>query len=131
MYNNFATQKILYNEQWVKVLLGLQKLLIGDFYSPILRIDYFSKFETLLDLVPSVEPTVILGDVNTCLLNHDSRSTRLRPIVDSNNLNILPFSSTYHFPCCQHLLDLAIASSDLVSAYGVDSLRVSFAGSWT
>ncbi|XP_026326195.1 uncharacterized protein LOC113234888 [Hyposmocoma kahamanoa] len=61
-----------------------------------------------------------MGDFNTCLFKHDSRSTRLRSIVDSINLNILPSSSTHHFPDCQpSLLDFAIVSSTShVTAHG-------------
>lgn len=106
---------------FIEVLLGHLKILLGVFYSPNLHVDYFSRLESLLEnLVPTTDHTIIMGDFNTCLLKGDSRSSRLCSIVDSINLNVLPSSSTHHFPGCQpSLLDLAIVSStDLVSSHG-------------
>ncbi|XP_026326830.1 uncharacterized protein LOC113235366 [Hyposmocoma kahamanoa] len=61
-----------------------------------------------------------MGDFNTCLIKHDSRSTQLRSIVDSTNLSILPSSSTHHFSGCQpSLLDpIIVSSTDHISVHG-------------
>lgn len=106
---------------FIEVLMGHLKILLGVFYSPNLHIDYFAKFESLLEsLVPTADHTIILGDFNTCLLKQDFRSNHLRSIVDSTNLNILPLTATHRFPGCRpSLLDLAIVSSvDHVSSHG-------------
>ncbi|KAL0851590.1 hypothetical protein ABMA28_007372 [Loxostege sticticalis] len=61
-----------------------------------------------------------MGDFNTCLLKNDSRSTRLRSLISSCNLNILPLKATHFFPnCAPSLLDLMIVSStDHVAKHG-------------
>ncbi|KAL0879002.1 hypothetical protein ABMA27_003982 [Loxostege sticticalis] len=61
-----------------------------------------------------------MGDFNTCLLKNDSRSTRLRSLISSCNLNILPLKATHFFPnCAPSLLDLMIvASTDHVAKHG-------------
>ncbi|CAK1594782.1 unnamed protein product [Parnassius mnemosyne] len=61
-----------------------------------------------------------MGDFNTCLLKNDSRSFRLKSIVQAANLHILPLSATHFFPnCSPSLLDLILVSSiDHVDKHG-------------
>lgn len=106
---------------FIELSLSHTKILLGVFYSPSLRVDYFSTLEKLLeDLTPLYSHTLLMGDFNTCLLKNDSRSQRLRSVIDSNNLNILPLDATHNFPnCTPSLLDLTIVSStDHVAKHG-------------
>ncbi|CAK1594935.1 unnamed protein product [Parnassius mnemosyne] len=53
-----------------------------------------------------------MGDFNTCLLKNDVRSKKLKSVVDSCNLHILPSNPTHFFPnSAPSLLDLKIVSS--------------------
>ncbi|CAH2211306.1 jg23237, partial [Pararge aegeria aegeria] len=82
-------------------------------YIPSSTINYFVSFEQLLEnLTPSYTDIIIMGDFNTCLLKNDSRSQKLRSLVSSINLDILPLSET-HFPpnFDPSLLDLIISSN--------------------
>lgn len=109
---------------FIEVMFGRLKLLLGVFYSPSIHIDYFLKFENLLEqYVSTVDHSIILGDFNTCLIKNDSRAKRLRNIINSANLNILPMNATHFFPNCNpSQLDLAFVSSpDHVAAYGQHS----------
>ena len=106
---------------FIELTLSLTKLLLGVFYSPSLRVDYFSSFEKLLeDLTPLYSHTILMGDFNTCLLKKDIRSTRLRNIVNSCNLHLPHLNATHFFPnCAPSLLDLIIVSSlDHIAKHG-------------
>ena len=97
----------------IEVLFGTLKVLLGVFYSPSLHVNYFDIFEDLLErYVPGVDHSIIMGDFNTCLIKNDSRASRLKHIINSSNLNILPTNPTHLFPgCTPSLLDLMIVSS--------------------
>ncbi|KAL0869894.1 hypothetical protein ABMA27_006094 [Loxostege sticticalis] len=106
---------------FVELSLSHTKILLGVFYSPSLRVDYFSALEkTLEDLTPLYSHTILMGDFNTCLIKKDSRSLRLRSLIDSCNLNILPLNPTHFFPnCAPSLLDLIVVSSlNHIAKYG-------------
>lgn len=106
---------------FLEVTLSHTKVLLGVYYSPSLRINFFPSFEQLLDeFMPSYSHTIIMGDFNTCLLKNDSRSRNLNSIVKSHNLHILPLNATHSFPnCTPSLLDLMIISSpDHIAKHG-------------
>ncbi|XP_026325733.1 uncharacterized protein LOC113234594, partial [Hyposmocoma kahamanoa] len=106
---------------FLEVTLSHHKLLLGVYYCPSLRIDYFSALEKLLeDFAPSYDHTILMGDFNTCLHKNDSRSSSLRSVINSCNLHILPSNATHHFPnCTPSLLDLiAVSSPELVTKHG-------------
>lgn len=57
------------------VTLSRVKILLGVYYSPSLRIDYFSFLEILLeDFSSSYDPSIAMSDFNTRLLKNDDRS---------------------------------------------------------
>ncbi|RVE41235.1 hypothetical protein evm_014115 [Chilo suppressalis] len=103
---------------FLEISLSHCKVLLGVFYSPSLRVDYFESFEQLLEnFAPSYAHTIIMGDFNTCLMKNDFRSKRLLSVIDSSNLHILPLKETHHFPnCTPSLLDLIIVSSPTLAA---------------
>ena len=98
---------------FVEVTLSHTKILLGVFYSPSLLINYFSSLEDMLEnLSPIYNHIMILGDFNTCLLKNDARSMRLKDIINSSNLTLLPLTATHFFPnCTPSLLDLMFVSS--------------------
>ncbi len=97
---------------FIEVNFRHAKLLLGVYYSPSCKINYFSSFETKLDLYcPLYDHTIILGDFNTCLLKNDSRSRHLQSLVSSVNLHLLPLNATHRAPhSTPSLLDLIIVS---------------------
>lgn len=97
----------------IAVELSFTKILLGVYYSPSLRINYFSSFENLLEnLIPTYAHSIIMGDFNTCLLKKDSRATTLESIVNASNMHILPLRATHNFPnCTPSLLDLIIVTA--------------------
>lgn len=106
---------------FLEVDLQHSKILLGVLYSPSSRNDYFSSLEVLLEnLVPTYAQTIIMGDLNTCLLKNDSRSVALQSLTHSNNLSILPLNATHHFPnSVPSLLDLIfVSTTDLVAKHG-------------
>ena len=106
---------------FLEVTLCHSKVLLGVYYSPSLRVDYFDSFENLLeDLCPTYCHSIIMGDFNTCLLKNDARSRKIKSIVSSCNLHILPVGATHYAPnCTPSLLDLMIVSSvDHVEKHG-------------
>lgn len=67
-----------------------------DYYSPSCQIDYFSPLETKLEnLHPSQSDAVTLGDFNT--LRNDVIQ-KLRSLVSSLSIHILPLNATHHTP---------------------------------
>ncbi|KAJ0175142.1 hypothetical protein K1T71_009283 [Dendrolimus kikuchii] len=98
---------------FIDVSLHHTKILLGVYYSPSLRNNFFSSFESMLEtLVPQYPHTIIMGDFNTCLLKCDTRSSSFQTLVNSINLNILPLNATHHFPnTTASLLDLILVSS--------------------
>ena len=106
---------------FIELMFSHTKILLGVYYSPSLTVDYFESLEILLErLTPSYEHSVIMGDFNTCLLKNDSRAGRLKAVINSTNMHILPLSSTHSFPnCTPSLLDLILVSSiDHVELHG-------------
>ncbi|XP_026324491.1 uncharacterized protein LOC113233567 [Hyposmocoma kahamanoa] len=52
-----------------------------------------------------------MGDLNTCLLKNNFRSSRLNSLVSAVNFVLLPLTATHHSPNCQpSLLDVQIVS---------------------
>jgi hypothetical protein len=104
----------------LEIILNHSKILLGVYYSPSMRVDFFASFETLLEyFIPSYNHTIVMGDFNTCLLKNDYRSSLLRMAVFSNNLFIPNLNSTHHFPnCTPSLLDLIVSSLDHVLKHG-------------
>ncbi|KAG6459782.1 hypothetical protein O3G_MSEX011606, partial [Manduca sexta] len=98
---------------FLEVEFSLNKLLLGVYYCPSLRIDFFSSLEIILEnLTPSYSQTIIMGDFNTCILKNDRRSSTLLNTIQSCNLSLLPLSATHHSPnCTPSLLDLIFVSS--------------------
>lgn len=106
---------------FIEVIFGQLKVLLAVFYSPSLHINYFDAFESLIDqYIPTVDHTIIMGDFNTCLIKNDYRTRRIKGIINSFNLKLLPTKATHFSPnCVPSLLDLMIvSSSDHVDAYG-------------
>lgn len=71
-----------YSEPAEYLLLGLSvnhsKVLLSMFYSPKLTIDYFESFDKILsDLCPICDHVILICDFNTCLINNDSRSSKI------------------------------------------------------
>lgn len=115
---------------FIEISFHHTKLLLGVLYSPSSHVDYFSSFESKLEsLSPLYDHTIILGDFNTCLLKSDSRADKLRAVVTSLNLNILPLAATHCAPQYQDhsLLDLIIVSeSNMVATHGQLSAPFSY-----
>ena len=106
---------------FIEVFYHHTKFLLGVYYSPSLRVDYFSSFQTQLEnLCPLYEHVIILGDFNTCLMKNDSRSNKLLNLTSSMNINILPLAATHHAPNFQpSLIDLILVSNrDFVASHG-------------
>ncbi|KAJ8719480.1 hypothetical protein PYW08_011655 [Mythimna loreyi] len=98
---------------FLEITVNHSKILLAVFYSPNLHINYFDSLESCFNnMCPSYEHVILMGDFNTCLLKDDSRSLKLRSLLSSFNLEILPLSATHHSPnCTPSLLDLMIVSS--------------------
>ncbi|KAL0880705.1 hypothetical protein ABMA27_001921 [Loxostege sticticalis] len=97
---------------FIELTLSHTKILLGVFYSPSIRADYFSALEkTLEDITPLYDHLVLMGDFNTCLLKNDTRACHLRSLVDACNLHILPLKAHYFPNSTPSLLDLMIVSS--------------------
>lgn len=98
---------------FLEVELHHSKILLGVFYCPSLRINFFSSFEQLLEsFVPLYDHTIIMGDFNTCLLKNDFRSASLTQVIESANLSLLNLNATHYFPnSVPSLLDLILVSS--------------------
>lgn len=103
---------------FIEVDLGI-KLLMGVVYCPP-AIDYFSKLETELEiLLADYNRIIILGDLNTCLINQDIRSKKLTSIIDASNLTLLYLLPTHHTHTNDTLLDLIITNNiNLVATHG-------------
>lgn len=103
---------------FIEVDLGV-KLLVGVIYCPP-TLDYFSLLETELEnLLSDYNRLLIVGDFNTCMISNDSRSRKLRSMIDSTNLNLLDLSPTHHTHTNDTLLDLILTTDTyLVSTHG-------------
>lgn len=103
---------------FIDIDLGI-RFLLGVVYCPP-NIDYFSKFESILDdLLLNYHRVLIMGDFNTCLMKQDSRSRKLKSLISSSNLNFLDLAPTHHSHTCNSLLDLIVTSDrNLVSSFG-------------
>ncbi|KAA5784697.1 hypothetical protein F3H09_31320, partial [Pseudomonas aeruginosa] len=97
----------------IELTLHCTKILLGVFYSPNLRVNYFECLDELLSNHCSLaDHIIVMGDFNTCMLKNDFRSKQLLSVLSSHNLRILPVSATHHFPnCTPSLLDLMMVSS--------------------
>ncbi|XP_022836858.1 uncharacterized protein LOC111364232, partial [Spodoptera litura] len=97
------------------------KIVIGVFYCPP-SVDYFTEFESVLESLGSeYAHHVIMGDFNTNLLVHNSfRSCRLRHLIESACLHLLPLQPTHHNTVGEDSwLDLIVTSNpSLVSSHG-------------
>ncbi|CAK1579495.1 unnamed protein product [Parnassius mnemosyne] len=95
------------------------KAILGVVYSPP-SINYFSTLESILDNICSeYTHQVIMGDFNTDLLKNSSNSQKLRSIINSVNLSILPLKATHsNFSTADSWIDLIITSSNKVASYG-------------
>ncbi|XP_026326848.1 uncharacterized protein LOC113235384 [Hyposmocoma kahamanoa] len=106
---------------FLEVTLHHTRALLGVFYSPHLRVDYFEQLESVLaDLRTRYEHIILMGDFNTCLVKRDCRSRKLLSLFHSLFLNCLELYPT-HFPHNGQpsLLDLIITSSpELVDSHG-------------
>ncbi|CAH2084018.1 unnamed protein product [Euphydryas editha] len=102
----------------VRVNVGF-KIVLGVVYSPP-NINYFSTLESVLEeLLTECTHLIVMGDFNTCLLKTDYRANKLRDLVNSLNLNLLPLSPTHHTSSSSSLLDLIFCSNtDLISKFG-------------
>ncbi|PZC81887.1 hypothetical protein B5X24_HaOG211900 [Helicoverpa armigera] len=106
---------------FLELTMSHTKILLGVYYCPSLRINFFSSLERILeDFATSYSHIIIMGDFNTCLLKNDSRSASLQAVIGSSNLSILPLNATHHFPhSTPSLLDLIFVSSpDHVAKHG-------------
>ncbi|XP_052756195.1 uncharacterized protein LOC128201897 [Galleria mellonella] len=106
---------------FIEINCHYSKLVLGVYYSPSCHIDYFSSFESNLENLSTLyDHTIILGDFNTCLIKDDHRSHKLRSIISSVNLHLLPLSATHHAPhSSPSLLDLIIVTNpDNVDTFG-------------
>lgn len=106
---------------FLELLLFNTKLLLGVYYNLSLAVDYFASFENLLEVyTPQYSHTVVMCEFNTCLLKQDCRASRLRSLVNSTNLHILPLNPTHSYPnCSPSLLDLILVSAcDHVEKHG-------------
>lgn len=103
---------------FIEVNIGI-KFVLGVVYCPP-KIDYFSKLESALEsLLVDYNKIYIMGDFNTCLIQQDNRSLRLKSLIGSSNLNVLPLSATHHSHTGDTLLDLIITSdTDLITLHG-------------
>lgn len=106
---------------FLEVCLKGAKCVLGVIYCPP-SIDYFSSLESILESLGS-EYThhIIMGDFNTNLLNPKStRSSKLRQIIESADLYILPLQATHHNIHDEDTwLDIILTSSPfLASFYG-------------
>lgn len=103
----------------LEIILKGAKAVLGVVYCPP-TIDYFSSLETLLESVCSdYTHHLIMGDLNTCLLQDSSRASKLLKIVKSVNFSILPSGPTHFTSTSSKLLDLILTSSEnLIASHG-------------
>ncbi|XP_059047375.1 uncharacterized protein LOC131842825 [Achroia grisella] len=72
------------------------KMVIGVVYCPPL-VDYFSDLDAALDLIScSYKYIIIMGDLNTNLMKDSLQTRKLKTILNSMNLFILPLQPTHH-----------------------------------
>lgn len=108
---------------FIEVIFCGAKLLLGVVYCPPV-INYFSKLETVLEeVLCDYSHHILMGDFNTCLVNDSSvtasRAVKLKNIISSVNLFLLPTGPTHHLPTSDSLLDLMFTSRfDLISTHG-------------
>ncbi|KAI5637129.1 endonuclease-reverse transcriptase domain-containing protein [Phthorimaea operculella] len=98
---------------------GAQAIL-GVVYCPPAT-KYFSDLESVLESIASEgSHHIILGDLNTNLLVDSSRAIRLRDLIESLSLHIMPLSATHlNLYTEDTLLDLIITSAPpLISTFG-------------
>ncbi|CAK1578673.1 unnamed protein product [Parnassius mnemosyne] len=98
---------------FLEITLYHTKVFLGVLYSPNLNINYFDTLDTLLNnFCPVYSHVILIGDFNTCIIKNDLRTYKLKSLMSSYNLEILPLSATHHFPnCTASFLDLIIVSS--------------------
>lgn len=98
------------------------KVLLGVVYCPpniTTSNKYLDKLESVLEnLTSDYTHSIVMGDFNTCLLSNP-KSSKLKNIIESVNLNILNSEPTHHTATSDTLLDLIITSDvDLVAKHG-------------
>ncbi|CAG9113625.1 unnamed protein product [Plutella xylostella] len=103
---------------FLEINLGV-KVLLGVSYCPPSN-NYFPSLEAVLEnITPNYSHHLIMGDFNTDVLVPDSRTRKLRSIVDSVNLKILPLSATHHSSTTDTSIDLILTSDDsLIARHG-------------
>ena len=104
---------------FIEVNLQFTSILLGVVYCPP-QINYFQELELLLEgLVPNYEHSVLMGDLNTCLLKQDYRSSKLTQMISSLDLNLLPLKATHYDKASNSLIDLIVtSSSDRINSHG-------------
>ncbi|XP_013162634.1 PREDICTED: uncharacterized protein LOC106114094 [Papilio xuthus] len=105
----------------IEVCHEKSKILLGVFYSPSSKIDYFGTFEGLLkEYRHKYKHVDILGDFNTDLLKRNRRLRKLLSIVDGQDLQLLPLGPTHFAPgSSASILDLIIVTDFAnVAKYG-------------
>lgn len=97
---------------FLEVHVGRAKAALGVVYCPPAT-DYFSNLELALESLSSqYTHHIIMGDFNTDLVNHSSRSTKLLNLVASVNFTILSTLPTHHnINTPDSLIDIIITSS--------------------
>lgn len=98
---------------FIEILYKGTKVLLGVYYSPSLRINYFAQLKNLLEKHRrKYEYFITMGDFNTDLIKNDRRSKKLLNIIDDYDLYVLPLRQTHFAPHKQaSKLDLIIVSS--------------------
>lgn len=88
-----------------------KRLLVGVLYSPP-SFNYFQEFDSVMsELLPYYPDVVMMGDLNTCMLQSTNRSKILCNIFNSYNLYLVNKEPTHHLPNSSTLLDLIVTSS--------------------
>ncbi|CAG9137835.1 unnamed protein product [Plutella xylostella] len=103
---------------FLEINLGV-KVLLGVSYCPPSN-NYFPSLEAVLEnITPNYSHHLIMGDFNMDVLVPDSRTRKLRSIVDSVNLKILQLSATHHSSTTDTSIDLILTSDDsLIARHG-------------
>ncbi|CAG9136903.1 unnamed protein product [Plutella xylostella] len=93
--------------------------MLGVVYAPP-NSDYFDALEQLLDThLPEYEHAVLMGDFNTCLLQHNVRSRKLLSLTTSLNLHIPKLDPTHHVNDSHTLIDHIITSNkERIASHG-------------
>ena len=96
----------------IRVTMKDTSILLGVFYIAPDNNNYFDELENVLhEHLPNFPHALFFGDLNTCLLKQNRKSSKLTRLMSSLNLSLLPLQATHHSGNSHSWLDLIIASN--------------------